>query len=41
MPVIGTNNIERIKSVSDALKIEIDRESWFEFLTAATGQEVP
>lgn len=41
MPVIGTNNIERIKSVSQALNVEMDRETWFELLTAATGQEVP
>jgi len=41
LPVIGTNNLERIKSVSKALQVELDRETWFELLTAAAGQEVP
>lgn len=41
LPVIGTNNLNRIKSVSKALDIEMDRETWFELLTAAAGHEVP
>ena len=41
MPVMGTNNINRIKSLSDALKVKMDRETWFELYTAALGQEVP
>lgn len=41
MPVMGTNNINRIKSLSDALKVNMDRETWFELYTAARGTEVP
>ncbi len=41
MPVMGTNNISRIKALSDALKVEIDRETWFDLYTAALGFEVP
>ena len=41
MPVMGTNNINRIKALSDALKVNIDRETWFELYTAALGTEVP
>jgi len=41
LPVIGTNNLGRIKSVSKALEVELDRETWFELLTAAAGHEVP
>lgn len=41
IPVMGTNNLNRIKALSDALKVDIDRETWFELYTAALGQEVP
>lgn len=41
MPVMGTNNLSRIKSLSDALKVSMDRQTWFELYTAALGQEVP
>ncbi|WP_019953979.1 aldo/keto reductase [Yoonia vestfoldensis] len=41
MPVMGTNTIARIKTLSDALKVTMDRETWFKLYTAALGQEVP
>lgn len=41
LPVIGTNNIERLRKVANATDVSLDRETWFELLTAATGQEVP
>lgn len=41
LPVMGTNNIARIASLSDALRVEMDRVTWFELYTAALGQEVP
>ncbi len=41
MPVMGTNNLNRIKVLSDALKVGMDRQTWFELYTAALGQEVP
>jgi len=41
MPVMGTNNINRIKALSDALKVKMNRETWFALYTAALGTEVP
>lgn len=41
MPVVGTNNIKRIKTIADAFKPEIDRQTWHELWTLATGHEVP
>jgi predicted oxidoreductase len=40
-PVMGTNNLDRIRAISDAARVEMDRETWFEILTAAWGREVP
>ena len=39
-PVMGTNNLERIATLSDAMNVEIDRQTWFEIYTASQGQEV-
>ena len=39
-PVMGTNNISRINALSDALKVNLDRQTWFEIYTAALGREV-
>jgi predicted oxidoreductase len=41
MPIMGTNNINRINALSDALKVKIDRQTWYELYTAALGNEVP
>ncbi len=41
LPVLGTNTLDRIAKLSDALKVEMDRESWFELYTKAIGAEVP
>ncbi len=41
MPVMGTNNMNRINTLSDALKVDMDRQTWYEIYTAALGQEVP
>ncbi len=40
LPVMGTNNLERIKGLSDALKVDMDRETWFQLYTAALGRPV-
>lgn len=40
IPVMGTNNLQRIGQISDAMKVDIDRQTWFEIYTAARGQEV-
>ena len=41
MPVMGTNNLERIGRISDALKVKISREDWFALYEKANGAEVP
>ncbi len=41
MPVMGTNNPDRIARISDALKVKLDRETWFRLYEAALGTEVP
>ncbi len=41
LPVLGTNNLDRIKRISDAQKVTLDRETWFRLYEAALGQEVP
>jgi len=41
LPVLGTNNLERIAKISDALKVELDRETWFLLYEAGLGTEVP
>lgn len=41
LPVLGTNNLERIGRISDALKVKLDRETWYRLYEAALGHEVP
>lgn len=41
LPVMGTNDLARIRKLSDAAKVTIDRETWFELYTLALGREVP
>lgn len=41
LPVMGTNNIDRIARISDATNISLDRVSWFQLYEAALGHEVP
>lgn len=40
LPVMGTNTPDRIATLSDAFKVRMDRETWFELYTAALGHEV-
>lgn len=40
IPVMGTNNLSRISALSDAMKVAIDRQTWFEIYTASLGHEV-
>lgn len=40
-PVLGTNAIARIAAISDAEKIQLDRQDWFWLYEAALGCEVP
>jgi len=41
IPVMGTNNLNRIKTLSKALDVEIDRQTWFEIYEKSNGAEVP
>ena len=41
MPVMGTNRLDRIATIGDAQKVDLDRETWFELYTAALRHEVP
>ncbi len=41
LPVMGTNNIDRIKSLSAAESIKLDRQTWYEIYSLAIGNEVP
>ena len=41
MPVVGTNNPERISRIADTLKVGFDRETWYELWTLADGKEIP
>lgn len=40
LPVLGTNTISRIQEFSSALKVPMDRETWFELYTQSLGHEV-
>ncbi len=41
IPVLGTNTLSRIASIADALRVPMDRQTWFELYTLAQGHEVP
>ena len=41
LPVLGTNRLDRIATISDAAKVKLTRIEWFTLYTEATGQEVP
>lgn len=41
LPVLGTNKLERIGRIAEAMTVEIDRQAWFELYSAALGREVP
>lgn len=40
IPVMGTNSLSRIETISDALKVNLTREAWFMLYEAALGREV-
>lgn len=41
LPVLGTNNLQRIAAISDANQVAFDRQTWFELYSLAIGHEVP
>lgn len=40
IPVIGTNNMQRLAHIHDAMRVEFSRETWFQFWIAASGEEL-
>lgn len=40
LPVMGTNNLDRIRRISDAASVTLDRATWFRLYEAARGHEV-
>ncbi len=40
MPVMGTNNINHIRGLSDAFNVDMPRTTWFKLYEAALGHEV-
>jgi predicted oxidoreductase len=40
IPVMGSNDLSRISRFSDAFRVEIDRQGWFELYSASLGREV-
>ncbi len=41
LPVMGTNDLSRIRALSRAMDVPMDRQTWFELYAAALGREVP
>jgi predicted oxidoreductase len=40
LPVMGTNALPRIAALSDACRVPMDRQTWFELYTLSLGREV-
>jgi len=40
LPVMGTNNLDRIKQLGQAIEVDLSREQWFVLYEAAVGHEV-
>ena len=40
LPVMGTNDLGRIRRLSEAVDVEMDRECWYRLYSAALGREV-
>ena len=40
LPVLGTNKLSRIAGISEALKVQLNRQDWFEIYQMANGHEV-
>ncbi|TNF22345.1 MAG: oxidoreductase [Rhodobacteraceae bacterium] len=40
LPVLGTNNLARIGAISDALKVRLSRQHWFQLYAAGLGRDI-
>ena len=41
VPVIGSNNLDRIRAAADAARVQMSRHDWYELYELANGHEVP
>lgn len=41
IPIMGTGKLERLKSATEAIDIELTRQDWFRLWEASKGEEVP
>jgi predicted oxidoreductase len=41
LPVMGSNQLERIQRFADVARVPMDRQTWFELYEMANGHEVP
>jgi len=41
VPILGTGNIDRIRSATKAERLELSREQWFRIWVASTGERLP
>ena len=41
IPIIGSNNMDRMKQMVGALEVKLSREEWFEVWQGSAGTEVP
>jgi predicted oxidoreductase len=41
VPIVGTNALSRIQTLSQCFEVTLDRETWFELYELALGHEVP
>lgn len=41
LPILGTQNLDRVKTAIAALNIKLTRSQWFQLWSASTGTEVP
>jgi predicted oxidoreductase len=40
LPVMGTNNLQRIGQIGRAVDVKLSRQDWYELYSAALGREV-
>ena len=40
LPILGTNDLQRMRSLAAASEVVLDRQTWFELYSLARGREV-
>ena len=41
IPIVGSSNIDRIKSIANSLNLKLTKEQWFEIYVASRGVDIP